>query len=66
MEGNKCGNALWYSYWHTHPHADPHIEKKSIYTISHINFGNDRKNQRFYNNQFGSYNSYIGITLNLL
>ena len=27
MEGNKCGNVLWYSHWRTHPHADPHTEK---------------------------------------
>ena len=26
MEGNKCGNVLWYSHWRTHPHADPHTE----------------------------------------
>ena len=32
MEGNKCGNVLWYSYWRTQPHADPYIEK-SIYII---------------------------------
>ena len=56
MEGNWCGNVLWYSYRRTHPHADPHIEKND--NNSHINGGNDKKNQRFYNNQLGSYNSY--------
>ena len=25
---------------------------------SHISCGNDKKNEQFYNNQFGSYNSY--------
>ena len=29
-----------------------------IYNNSHINCCNDKKYQRFYNNQFGSYNSY--------
>ena len=33
MEGNKCGNVLWYSYWRTHPHAGPYIEKKYIVRI---------------------------------
>ena len=56
-------NALWYSYWRTNPHAGPCTEKKVyIYNNGHINCGNDEKNQRFYNNQFGSYNSCIGIT----
>ena len=58
MEGNKCGNVLWYSHWRTHPHADPHTEKKYIYNNSHINCGNDKKNQWFYHNQFGSFNFY--------
>ena len=57
MEGNECGNVLWYSYWRTHPHADPHIEKY-MYNNSCINCGNDKKNQWFYYNQFGSCNSY--------
>ena len=48
----------------THPHIDPHIDK-SISNNSHINCGNDKKKQWLYNNQFGSYNSFIGITLNL-
>ena len=56
MEGNKCGDALWYSYWCTHPHADPHIENKCILNNIHVNYcGNDKKNQWFYNNKFGSY-----------
>ena len=58
MEGNKCCNVLWYLYWRTHPQADPHIEKKYVYNNSHINCGNDKKNQRLYNNHFGSYNTY--------
>ena len=33
----------------------PTHRKKYIYNNSHINCGNDKKNQRFYNNQFGSY-----------
>ena len=41
IEGNKCGNVLWYSYWRTHPHTDPYIEKKYIDNKSHINCGND-------------------------
>ena len=37
----------------------PYIEKKVyIYNNSHVNCGNDKKNQRLYNNQFGSYISY--------
>ena len=61
MEGNKSGNVLWYSYWrdvHIHARTDQHIEKKYMYNNSHINCGNDNKNQRFYHNKFGSYNSY--------
>ena len=27
MDGNKCGNLLWYSHWRTPPHADPHTER---------------------------------------
>ena len=46
MKGNK------YSYLY----ADLHILEK--YNNRHINCGNDEKNQRFNNNQFGSYNSY--------
>ena len=45
------------------PHADPHVEKKYIYNNSHINCGNDKKNQQFYNNHLGSYTvTPIGIT----
>ena len=42
----------------TDVHADPHIEKSvHIYNNSHLKYcGNDEKNRRFYNNQFGSYN----------
>ena len=41
-----------------HIHTQTHTyKKKHIYNNSYINCGND-KNQRFYNNQFGSYNSY--------
>ena len=40
-----------------HPLADPHI-KKYIYNNSKVNCGNDKNNQRFYNNQFGSDNSH--------
>ena len=60
MEGNKCGNVLWYSYWRSHPHACRQIHRKKVYLYinSRINCGNDKKNQRFYNNQLGSYNSY--------
>ena len=59
MEGNKCGDVMWYSYWRTHPHADPYNRKK-VYTYNndHINCGNDKKHRRFYINQIGSYNSY--------
>ena len=42
-----------YSDTRTDVHAI-HIEK-NIYN-SHLNCGNDEKNQRFYNNKFGSYN----------
>ena len=41
MEGNKCGNVLWYSYWRTHPHTNPHIEKKHIDNNRNSNCGND-------------------------
>ena len=41
----------------THPHADPPI-KKYMFNNGPINCGNDKYNQLFYNNQFGSYNSY--------
>ena len=61
MEGNKCGNVLWYSYWCTHRHADPHIEKKSIYIYIYntdVNCVKDKKNQRFHHDQFGLYNYY--------
>ena len=58
MGGHRCGNVLWYSYWRTHPHADPYTEKVYIDNNSHINCGNDKKNQRFSNNKFGSCNSY--------
>ena len=43
-----------YSDTRTDVHADPHIKKMYIYNNSHLNCGNDWKNQRFYNNQFGS------------
>ena len=55
IQGNKCGNVLWYSHWCTPPHADPHT-KKNNYNDSHINCGNDKKNQWFNHNQLGSYN----------
>ena len=58
MKGNKGGKVLCYSYWRTHLHADPHTEKKYIYNNSHINCGNDKNNQLFYHNQFGSYTYY--------
>ena len=48
---------------HVHIRAEHHIQKKMLITNrSHINYGNDIKNQWFYNNHFFPYNSYIGIT----
>ena len=44
-------------HYYTPTHRPTH-EKMYIYNNSHINYGNDKKNQRFYNNKFGSYNSY--------
>ena len=41
-----------------HMHVYPHIENNYTYNNSHINCGNDKKNQRFYN-QFGSYYPYM-------
>ena len=58
MEGNKCGNVLWYSYWCTYRHADPHIEKKYINNNTDINCGKDKKNQWFHHDQFGLYDYY--------
>ena len=49
----------------THLHADSYIEKKYIYDNSHINCGNDKKNQRFYKINL-VHITRIGITLNLL
>ena len=57
MEGNKSGNVCD-TRADVHIHTQTHTwEKKYLYNNSHINCGNDKKNQRFYNNQFGSYNS---------
>ena len=42
-----------------HIHTKTHTQKnKYIYNNSRINCGNDKKNQWFYHNQFGSYNYY--------
>ena len=48
-----------YSDTRTDVHADQHIEKKCVYISNNgqLNCGNG-KNQRFCNNQFGSYNFY--------
>ena len=38
-----------------HIHKQTHTYKKSVYIYnSNINFMNDKKNLRFYNNEFGS------------
>ena len=62
MGGNKCGNVLLNSFSSTFTSTRwPSHRKKVIYIYiynSHINCGNDKKNQRLYNNQFDSYNSY--------
>ena len=34
MEGNKCGNVLWYLYWRTHPHV--YIDNIYIYIYIYI------------------------------
>ena len=41
-----------------HIHTQTHTYIYIYIYISYINCGNDIKNQRLYNNQFGSYNSY--------
>ena len=59
MDGDECSNVLWYSYWRTQIQADPQKEKMYIiYNSSHNSYGEYKKNQRIYNNQFGWYNSY--------
>ena len=50
-----------------HIHTKTHTENKYINNNSHINCVNEKKNQQYYNNQFGSYTvTLIGITSNLL
>ena len=56
MECNKCTNVRWCSYWLTHIPANPHRDYICIYIYIYIYI--NKKNQRFYNNQFGLYNSY--------
>ena len=43
MEGNKCGNVYCVARTDVHIHTPE--EKKYIYNNSHINCGNDQKNQ---------------------
>ena len=49
-----------------HTHTNKHEYKKHVYTYiyiysyCHFNYGNDKKNERFYNNnQFSSYNIHL-------
>ena len=57
----KITNVVMYCDTRTdvHIHTQTHTYKKVyIYNNSYINCDNDKKNQQFYNNQFGSVNSY--------
>ena len=45
-----------YCVTRTDVHIHTQTEKKYIYNNSYINGGNDKKNQWFYHDQFGSYN----------